>query len=135
MCTEPFEELAQLLAAEIPVSVPPLDVPYVDGDLDWTIIDGPVDLLAVAAAVVAKGWHPPDRTIETLEELEALPVESVVQVIRRAEDADDPVAVVWVHASPGEWVEPGSVDRHPASEVDLPVWLRWSPHAKTDAHG
>lgn len=84
----------------------------------------------IADAILAAGWHPPDRVIETLEELEALPTESAVQVIGPAEDPEDPAAVVWVHALPGEWVETGSTDHHPVSEVNLPVWLRWSPPAE-----
>lgn len=102
----------------------------------WLVLPGPRDLgleLADHIATALAGWCSPPRVIETVQELEALPVESVVQVIGRAEDPEDPVAIVWVHAMPGEWVEPGSADYHPASEVNLPVWLHWSPPTKQEA--
>lgn len=80
-----------------------------------------------AAALLVAGWLPPPRVIETREELEALPVESFVQVIDPALDLVEPQSIVWVQGVGGEWVEPGSADRHPADEVGLPAWLRWTP--------
>lgn len=80
MSPEPFEELARLLAAEIPVSVPPLDVPYVDGDLDWMMIDGRVDLMSVAAAVLRAGWRPPAQVITDPTELDTLPEQTAIVI-------------------------------------------------------
>lgn len=80
MSTEPFEALAKLLADEIPPSVPPLDTPHVDGDLDWMMIDGRVDLLAVAAAVLRAGWRPPAQVITAPSDLDALPEETVIVI-------------------------------------------------------
>ena len=80
-----------------------------------------------AKAVIAAGWQPPDRVIYTVEELEALPAESFVQVISAAEDPEEPQAIVWLKELDDEWVESGSAIRHPATAVGLPAWLRWSP--------
>lgn len=78
----------------------------------------------------AAGWRPPARVMRTVEELEALPAESIVQVISPSEDPKEPMAIVWVHESGDEWVEAGSSERHPAAVVDLPARLLWSPAEK-----
>lgn len=80
-----------------------------------------------ATALLTVGWRPPLRRIETVEELHALPPESVVLVIASAEDEDEPAAIVWVQEHDGDWAEPGSIESEPASEINLPVWLLWSP--------
>lgn len=49
----------------------------IGGDLDDVIVDGRVDLLAVADMLLAAGYRKP-RVVTTAEELDALPVGSVV---------------------------------------------------------
>ena len=54
-------------------------------DMLAQIINEPVDAdYAMADAIIAAGWRPPARTVTTAEELDALPVGSIVRDVERA---------------------------------------------------
>lgn len=61
------------------------------------------DAEAIADSVMAEGWRPPARRVETVEELDALPVGSVVR--SDWPKAAEPVGYVSVRFSDG-WFTP-----------------------------
>ncbi|MFB8368545.1 hypothetical protein ACFC25_04185 [Pseudarthrobacter sp. NPDC055928] len=76
-----------------------------------------------ADRILAAGYRKP-RTITTVEELDALPVESAVlsdmgNVYIKDIDLDDPTAIWWVTA--------GAVSEFPSIAITLPATILWEP--------
>lgn len=79
----------------------------------------------VAAHILAAGYSKP-RTIETVEELDALPVETVVRsdmgnIYVKDYDMDDPSAIWWVTA--------GAVSEFQSNRILLPATILYEPEA------
>ena len=82
---------------------------------------------AVVDAILAAGYRKP-RTITTAEELDALPVESVVMsnmgnVYVKDFDLDDPSAIWWVTA--------GAVSEYPSISITLPATVLHEPETQS----
>jgi hypothetical protein len=81
---------------------------------------GSADRLA-RAAVAAMVWHPEERTITTMEQLDALPRGSLV----RANDGD-----YWERLSRRNWdclSAAGTIALNKSEAVELPATLLWHP--------
>jgi hypothetical protein len=81
---------------------------------------------AMADAILAAGYTKP-RTISTVEELDALPVDSVVRsdmcnVYVKDYDLDDPSAIWWVTA--------GAVSEYQSNRILLPATVLYEPTPK-----
>ena len=80
------------------------------------------DCERVAAEILAAGWRPPARRIETSEELEELPELAAVRTRS---------GLVWQHTRTDEdrlaWCLPGEHFDCPSSLVPLPGWVLWEP--------
>ena len=80
------------------------------------------------------GWTPPARVIETIEELDALPVGAVI----RYWDSPHAEPGVWqradcpAHESPW-WICTGVETPFDTAEIPLPVTVLWMPEASADA--
>ncbi|MFG1794211.1 hypothetical protein [Nocardia sp. NPDC049149] len=77
-----------------------------------------------ADAVLAAGFRPPARLIETHAELDALPVGAVVM------DAPYPDGDVHQKLVEGQWFEPGFDPAFTTRVLNLPAVLLWSPPEK-----
>lgn len=77
---------------------------------------------AIADIILAAGWRPPARVIETEEELKALPELAAVRTRS---------GLVWQHTRTDEdrlaWCLPGEHFDCPSSLVPLPGWVLWEP--------
>jgi len=92
-------------------------------DTSWEMdLDCPVtNWWGLAAAVIAAGWRPPARRIETVEELDALPDMAIIR------DCLGNVLEAAVHDQDGliEWWATGSDDDD--YPVTFPAWVVWEP--------
>ena len=104
------DELADLInefmESDVPESVPdkhePLGIDY-----------------AAADAILAAGWRPPARTVTTVEELDALPVGSIVRDVERSaldEKWDDNL-----------WAEVAYESTFSSSSIHTPATVLWEP--------
>jgi hypothetical protein len=131
-------DLAEIIAKHYPIHAGQ----DCDGD-GWVdcrcmkLADAPVEewIAHVAEAITES------RTIRTVEELNALPPQSVVMEIDPAQDSTDPLACVhrkvhvctddqYPYAFEDLWEQPGDSGEWPVTEVELPVWLLWTPEAR-----
>ncbi|WP_043737783.1 hypothetical protein [Nocardia asiatica] len=85
-------------------------------------LDGWFDVKALAAAVLNAGLRSPARRIETAEELDALPVDTV---IRWADTVEQ-------HIGSGWWITPGTDDHsHSEQIIDVAdgneIVVLWTP--------
>ena len=72
-----------------------------------------------ADAIIAAGWRPPARTVTTVEELDALPVGSIVRDVERAaldEKWDDNL-----------WAEVCYESTFSSSMIHTPAIVLWEP--------
>ena len=74
---------------------------------------------AMADAIIAAGWRPPARTVTTVEELDALPKESVVRNAERTELCEK-----W---HDNKWWEMGNEYSFNSDGVALPATVLYEP--------
>jgi len=102
---------------------------YTDiSDLSDAVLDSRYDLLAVADAVLAD-YQPKPRTVNSVEELEALPV---LSVIRDAGHEDSPPGEIWekwYRPTGAQWMRVGSVKFRASNEINLPATVIFIPEA------
>ncbi|OCK13485.1 hypothetical protein [Cutibacterium avidum] len=75
----------------------------------------------IADAVLAAGWRPPARKIETVEELDALPLGTAVQTPNGAvfvADWRSEGALIWLVSEGDGWT---------SEEMELPATVLWEP--------
>ena len=95
---------------------------YMGADVPETVADKhePVDAdYATADAILAAGWRPPARVVTTVEELDALPVGSIVRDVERAaldEKWDDDT-----------WAEAGYEYTFSSRSIHLPAAVIYDP--------
>lgn len=96
-------------------------------DLGDALLDSHYDLLAVADAVLAD-YQPKPRTVNSVEELEALPG---LSVIRDADLFDSPGDVLekWYRPTGWQWMRVGSVKFRASNEINLPATVIFIPEA------
>ena len=76
-------------------------------------------IAAAADKIIRAGWRPPARTVTTVEELDALPVGSIVRDDERAaldEKWDDDM-----------WAEVGYEYTFSSSSIHTPATVLWEP--------
>lgn len=73
---------------------------------------------ANADAVIAAGWRPPPRVIETLAELEARPEWSIVRWV-----APNGLSRGFIERFDGAWWQPGNHVRLDVARIPLPATL------------
>lgn len=83
----------------------------------WNAMPSPADHVwhILADGILAAGWRPPARTIDTAEELDALPIGAVIR------DGEGEVFEQW---ATGDWQAVGSLDTGESrlpSEAVFPV--------------
>jgi hypothetical protein len=93
-------------------------------DILFTQLDHAAEPYEIAGKVIAEGWRPPARRIETAEELDALPVDTV---IRWADTVEQ-------HIGSGWWITPGTDDHsHSEQIIDVAegneIVVLWEPEA------
>lgn len=90
--------------------------------IEHVVTDDYLSLKDAAEAILAAGWRPPARRIETAEELDALPVDTV---IRWADTVEQ-------HIGSGWWITPGTDDHsHSEQIIDVAdgneIVVLWTP--------
>ena len=95
---------------------------YMEADVPETVADKhePVDAdYAMADAILAAGWLPPARTVTTVEQLDALPVGSIVR--------DDERAALDEKWDDNLWAEVGYEYTFSSISIHTPVTVLWEP--------
>ncbi|MDE1673811.1 hypothetical protein [Nocardia gipuzkoensis] len=75
-----------------------------------------------ANAIIAAGWRPPARRIETAEELEALPFDVLIQ---------DKWGTAWQRRSHGNWARLAVKRSDAPMRIVLPAAVLWEPKETT----
>ncbi|WP_433568116.1 hypothetical protein ACQP1O_42950 (plasmid) [Nocardia sp. CA-151230] len=85
----------------------------------------------IADDLLAAGWRPPARIIETVEDLEALPAGAIVLETGWAGWDSDPVPNAWLRVDIEDvglqWLDFGDSGEYDHSQIDLPVIVLWQP--------
>ncbi|WP_029931066.1 hypothetical protein [Nocardia otitidiscaviarum] len=117
----------------------PAGAGYLWDEVDHTVRQALTDgMRAVLCELERRGWRPPARVVETREEMDSLPIGSMVIEAGYDEWQSDPEPRAWVRTafpSPSMHWAPVGEDggQYLTSEINVPVVVVWEP--KEASHG
>lgn len=122
------------LAADLVTALDDNLVPYCCDDHP-KVLEGALDADTVADRLLAAGWRPPARVIETVEQLDTLGYPCVIREVPHADEpmTDDFYPQMWEMGLQVGWCRAGAMFRVKDCTPALPVEVLVEPEVSTDA--